>query len=147
MRNSPKLPTLSLVVGILLGLHATYSIGQSDGPLTELQLGEIAAAISLAIFGVQGLISVVIEGQELHPGRTPARLTNSLSIGIALLSLLLIVVAGLLAFGIAADWRLEAVGTLAGIGSIAISLLLVFYKEAYIGDEATFDDRQDGVPW
>jgi hypothetical protein len=26
-------------------------------------------------------------------------------------------------------------------------LLLVFYKEAFIGDEATFDDRQDGVPW
>jgi hypothetical protein len=89
----------------------------------------------------------VVEGQELHLGRSPARLTNSLSIGIALLSLLLIVVAGLLAFGIAADWQVKAVGTLAGIGSIAISLLLVFYKEAYIGDEATFDDRQDGVPW
>jgi hypothetical protein len=147
MRNSPRLPTLSLVLGILLGLHSAYSIGQSDGPLTELQLGEIAAAICVAIFGIQGLISVVVEGQELHPGRSPARLTNGLSIGIALLSFLLIVLAGLLAFGIAAEWQVRAVGTMAGLGSIVISLLLVFYKEAYIGDEATFDDRQDGVPW
>jgi hypothetical protein len=147
MRNSPALPVASLVLALLLGLHIAYDIGQSGGPLTELQLGEIAAAISLAIFGVQGLISVVVEGQELHPGRSPARLTNGLSIGIAALSLVLIAVAGFLAFAIAADWQIEAVGTLAGIGSIVISLLLVFYKEAFIGDEATFDDRQDGVPW
>lgn len=147
MRNSPALPMASLALALLLGLHIAYDIGRSDGPLTELQLGEIAAAISLAIFGVQGLISVVVEGQELHPGRSPARLTDGLSIGIAALSLVLIVVAGFLAFAIAADWQIEAVGTLAGIGSIAISLLLVFYKEAFIGDEATFDDRQDGVPW
>jgi hypothetical protein len=137
----------SLALALLLGLHIAYEIGQSDGPLTELQLGEIAAAISLAIFGIQGLVSVAVEGQELHPGRSPARLTNGLSIGIAALSIILIVVAGLLAFAIAADWEIEAVGTLAGIGSIVISLLLVFYKEAFIGDEATFDDRQDGVPW
>jgi hypothetical protein len=137
----------SLALALLLGLHIAYEIGQSDGPLTELQLGEIAAAISLAIFGIQGLVSVAVEGQELHPGRSPARLTNGLSIGITALSIILIVVAGLLAFAIAADWEIEAVGTLAGIGSIVISLLLVFYKEAFIGDEATFDDRQDGVPW
>ena len=147
MRNSPMLPMLSLIVALALGLYTIYSARQSDGPLTELQLGAIAAAISLAIFGIQGLISIVVEGQELHPGHAPARLTNGLSIGIAALSLVLIAVAALLAFSIAADWQIEAVGTLAGIGSITLALLLVFYKEAYIGDEATFDDRQDGVPW
>lgn len=147
MRNSPTLPLVALLLALLFGVHATYSAGRGDGPLTELQLGEIAIAVTMAIFGVQGLISVVIEGQELRPGRTPERLTSPLSVSIALLALILLGIAVALAYGIAAEWPLEGIGALAGSGCIVLSLLLVFYKEAFIGDEANFDNRQDGVPW
>lgn len=147
MRNSPRLPLASLIAAVVLVIHTAYSVGRADGPLTELQLGEIAFAITLTIFGIQGLISVVIEGQELHPGRVSARLTNGLSIGIVILSLLLLAIAASLAYGIAVGWGVEAIGTVTGTGCLTLSLLLVFYKEAFIGDEANFDNRQDGVPW
>lgn len=147
MRNSLTLPTATLVAALALGLYVGFNAGRSDGPLTELQLGGIALAVSLSIFGLQGLISVLVEGQELQPGRVPARLTGLLSAAIVLLSLVLFAVAVALAYGIADEWRIEIVGTLAGIGSVLLALLLVFYKEAFIGDEACFDNREDGVPW
>lgn len=147
MRNSPRLPSVCLIISFLLGLHLAYSTGNNDGPLTELQLGEIALAISLIIFGLQGLISVVVEGQELHPGRVAPRLTNRLSAGIVTIACILLVISGLLAYGIASEWSVKSIGTLAGTGCLAISLLLVFFKEAFIGDEANFDNRDDGVPW
>ena len=148
MRNSPYLPLAALVLAIVLALHAGISAGATDNQvLNELQLGEIAIALTLAIYAVQGLISVVVEGQELKPGRIRPRLTGLLSVGILFLSLVLFGVAIMLAYGIADDWRIEAIGTLAGIGCFVLSLLLVVYKEAFIGDEASFDDRRDGVPW
>jgi hypothetical protein len=147
MRNSRPLPAIALLLALALGIHAAVDAGRGEGPLTELQLGEIAAALTLAIFGIQGLISVLIEGEELDPGRVPARLTDQLSIAIVVLSIALFGIAVALAFGIADGWRIRAIGSLAGVGCVVLAVLLVFYKEAFVGDEANFDDRQDGVPW
>lgn len=147
MRNSPGLPLVSLIAAVVLVIHTAYGAGGRDGPLTELQLGEVAFAITLLIFGIQGLISVSVEGQELHPGRVPARLTDGLSVGIVILCLFLLAIAASLAYGIAAGWGVETIGTITGIGCLTLSLLLLFYKEAFLGDEASFDNRQDGVPW
>ena len=147
MRNSPALPLASLVLAILLGIHASAAAAGDGGPLNELQLGEFALALALLVFGLQGIISILIEGQELVPGRVPARLTNPLSVAIVIFSLLLFALAVLLAYGIADGWRLQVIGTLAGVGCLVLALLLVLYKEAFIGDEANFDDRQDGIPW
>ena len=52
-----------------------------------------------------------------------------------------------LAYGIVTDWGPILLGTLAGAGALILSGLLVFYKEAFVGDEACFDEREDGVPW
>lgn len=147
MCNSSALPTVSLVIALLLGLHVAIDAGRGEGPLTELQLGEVAVAITLVIFGLQGLISVLVEGRELTPGRVPARLSGGLSVGIVGLSIVFFANAIALGYGIAAIWALEAIGSLAGVGCIVLSLLLVFYKEAFIGDQANFDNRKDGVPW
>ena len=146
MHNSPTLPLLAILLALVLGLHAAFTAG-GPGPLTVLQLGEIAVALSLVIFGAQGLISVAVEGRELHPGRSPSRLTDPLSAGIVVLSALLFGIAVFLAYGISRSWQTEVIGSLAGAGCIVLAILLVFYKEAFVGDEATFDDRQDGVPW
>jgi hypothetical protein len=145
MRNSSRLPSVALVVA--LALAATVWWTRGDGPLTELELGGIAWAIGLAIFGLQGLLSVLVEGEELHPGRVPPRLTDPLSVGIVVFSLVLVAAATMLAYGLTADWSPEAIGATAGAGCLAVALILVFYKEGFLGDEASFDEREDGVPW
>ncbi len=145
MRNSPRLPSVALVVSLLLG--GTVWLVHGDGPLSELELGGVAWAIGLAIFGLQGLLSVLVEGEELRPGRVAPRLTDPLSIGIVVFSLALFATAVGLAYGLTTDWSAGAIGALAGAGCLALAFLLVFYKEGFVGDEAGFDERDDGVPW
>lgn len=148
MRNSPRLPVAALILATLLTV--VLAITTSDGdriPLTELELGGIAAIVALAIYGVQGLISIALEGEELVPGRRGPRLTDAISVAIVIFALALFGIAVALAYGIAGDWQTRTLGLLAGGGSVIVALLLVLYKEAFIGEEACFDDREDGVPW
>jgi hypothetical protein len=116
-------------------------------PLSELQLGAIGGALTLAIFGIQGLLSVGLEGRELRPGVTPPQLTTPLSAAIILVSLLLFADALLLGYGIVSGWGTTPLGIAAGAGCVFLAALLIFYKEAFLGDEARFDDREDGIPW
>jgi hypothetical protein len=136
---------VALLVSLVLA--ATVWLSHGDGPLTELELGGIAWAIGLAIFGLQGLLSVLVEGEELRPGRVPPRLTDPLTAGIIVFSLALLAVATALAYGLTANWSPGAIGSLAGAGCLAVAAILVFYKEGFVGDEASFDERDDGVPW
>lgn len=146
MKNSVGIPIVSLILAIAIGaVVAVTALGQPS--LSELQIGLTAWAFLLLIFGLQGLLSVVVEGQELRPGVVPPRLTDPLSIGIVLFSFLLLIAAAILGFGIIASWSVATIGLAAGVGCIILALLLVLYKEAFVGDEACFDVREDGVPW
>ena len=148
MNNSPRLPIVALVLAGLLGLAAAATIDSGHPlPLSELQLGAVAGALTLGVFGVQGLLSVLVEGRELRPGMTPPQLTNPLSAAIVLVSLLLFADALLLGYGIVMGWGITALGLAAGVGCVFLATLLVGYQEAFLGDEARFDDREDGVPW
>ncbi len=115
--------------------------------LNELQIGVVAWAFTLVIFGVMGLISVVSEGRELRIGRVAPRLTNLLSWAILVVAVLLFAIAVTLGVGIAFGWSTALIGLLAAAGCFILAMLLLFYKEAFIGDEASFDRRDDGVPW
>jgi hypothetical protein len=115
--------------------------------LSELEIGFVGIALTLVIFAVIGLISVLLEGRELEPGRVAPRLTNPLSVAIVVFSGFLFVIAVFLGIGIAQGWEPQLIGVLAGLGSIDLALLLVFYKEGFVGNETTFDERDDGVPW
>jgi hypothetical protein len=145
MRNSPTLPVLSLIVAAVLALVVAAT--HDTGPLKELELGGVAWVVGLAVFGLQGLISIAVEGEEVHPGLVRSRLTNPLSLSIAVLSIALVVIAGFLGYGLRNDWSHGRLGALAGIGCIAIALIAVVYKEGFVGEEGTFDLRDDGVPW
>ncbi len=151
MRNSPVLPYVSIVVAAILGVVTLVSyFSRSRGDvfsLSELEIGLVAVAFTLLIFATEGLISVLLEGRELHLGRVRPRLTNPLSLAIVAFSLLLFAVAIGLSIGLINGWDPEVIGLLAGVGCIDLALLLVFYKEAFVGDEAHFDHRDDGVPW
>ena len=151
MRNSSRLPILAVVVAVLLAILAVV-VYRSHAPrhpfsLNELEIGLVAWALALAIYGLQGLISVVSEGQELHLGRSAPRLTDPLSGAIVVLALLLFADAVVLAIGIGSGWRPEAIGIFAGAGCLDLAILLILYKEAFVGDEACLDEIDDGIPW
>ncbi len=151
MDNSPRLPIVSILLAIGLAIvtgvsYASRQVG--DVPfLSEMELGLVAVGFTLAIFGFQGLISVLLEGRRLHPGIVRPRLTRPLSQAIVVFSVVLFGIAIALAYGIVLDWSPIALGTIAGAGCIILATLLIFYKEAFVGDEACFDEREDGVPW
>jgi hypothetical protein len=146
--NSPLLPLVSLLVGIALAIAVAISAGpRGFFPLSELELGGVAGALAFVVFGVQGLLSVAVEGTELRPGSSPPHLTNPLSTAIIVLSLLLLIDAVLLGFGIVTGWGTLPLGIATGLGCLFVAALVLFYKEAFLGDEARFDDREDGVPW
>ena len=151
MTNSPRLPIVALILAILASLLAIVAAAAIDPgrplPLSELQLGAVGGALTLAVFGIQGLISVLLEGRELRPGMVPPHLTNPLSAAIVIVSILLFGDALLLGYGIVNGWGTAALGVAAGAGCVFLATLLVCYKEAFLGDEARFDDREDGVPW
>ena len=148
MRNSPLLPLASLLLAAVLVIVAVAPVRSSAlFPLSELQLGAIGGALALAVFGVQGLISVAVEGQTLRPGFRPPQLTGPLSAGIVLTALLLLLDALILGYGIVTGWDTVALGIAGGTGCLLLAALLIFYKEAFLGDEANFDDREDGIPW
>ncbi|HET7093561.1 MAG TPA: hypothetical protein VFI22_08795, partial [Thermomicrobiales bacterium] len=92
MRNGSTLPLVALGVAIVLAAIVIASnAGQPAAPLSELAIGGVAIALTLAIFGVQGLLSVLLEGETLTPGRMPPRLTGPLSAGIVIAAILLLI--------------------------------------------------------
>ncbi len=148
MRNAPVLPTVAIVAAFIFGAIAVVPyVRDKPAAPDEMAIFWIMLAVTLMIFGVQGLISVLVEGQELHLGRVSPRLTTVLSILIALLTFALVGVALATGYGIFAGWTPRTLGIFFGLGSIVLALQLIFYKEAFIGDESRFDEREDGTPW
>jgi hypothetical protein len=151
MRNSPTLPIIAVGAAMVLAALAALSYVMG-GPkatvvLNEIQIALAAWAFALAVYGTQGLLSLLLEGRELRPGRVAPRLTDPLSAAIVVVALGLFAIAVLLGLGIVSGWRPALLGLLAGSGSVELALLLIFYKEAFLGDEAILQERNDGVPW
>lgn len=148
MTNSLRLPLAALLAAAALALSVALTVDVAAPiPLSELQLGALGGSLTLAVFGLQGVVSVKSEGRELRPGIRPPTLTNPLSAAIVVLSLLLFAVAVLLGYGIVTGWGTLPLGVAAGAGCLLLAALLFLYKEAFLGDEARFDQREDGVPW
>ena len=150
MQNSPGIPLAALVVAIALAIITVLSViaGVGGGiALNELQLGATAWALALGLYGLEGIVSIVVEGRQVLPGTIEPRLNNPLSAVIAALSVLLFALAGLTGVAIVSGQSTALIGTAAGAGCLDLGLLLLFYKEAFVGHEAHLDLRQDGVPW
>ena len=150
MHNSPGIPLAAFVVAIVLAGATIASVMAGvggDPALNELQIGAVAWAVTLAMFGAQGIVSIVLEGRQLFVGTIGPRLTNLLTAAIAACSILLMILAGLTGLAIVSGQPTAVVGTAAGAGCLDLGLLLLFYKEAFIGHEAHLEPRQDGVPW
>ncbi len=115
--------------------------------LSGLEIAFVAWGLTLRIFAVQGFISVPLEGREVRPGRIRPHLSRGIGVALALGSLVRFAIASTLGVGIALQWSVRVIGSLAGVGAIVLALMLAPYKEGFIGSEAHFDERNDGVPW
>jgi hypothetical protein len=150
MNNSPGVPCAAVVVAILLAGATAASVMAGvggDPALNELQIGAAAWALALAIFGVQGIVSIVAEGRQLFVGTIGPRLTTPLSAAIAACSIQLLLLAGLTGLVILSGEPTAVVGSVAAAGCLDLGLLLLLYKEAFVGHEAHLEPRQDGIPW
>ena len=160
MQNSPGIPLAAFVAAIVLGgaTIASVMLGVGGDPaLNELQIGAAAWALTLAMFSAQGIVSIVLEGRQLFLGTIGPRLTNPLraprygvdplSAAVAALSVLLFILAGLTGLAIVSGQPTAVIGTAAGAGCLDLGLLLLLYKEAFVGHEAHLESRQDGIPW
>ena len=150
MQNSPGIPLAAFVVAIVLAGATIGSVMAGvggDPALNELQIGAAAWAVTLAMFGAQGIVSIVLEGRQVFPGSIKPRLSNPLSAAIAVLSAVLFVLAGVTGFAIVSGQSTALIGTAAGAGCLDLGLLLLLYKEAFVGHEAHLEPRHDGIPW
>ena len=160
MQNSPGIPLAALCVAIVLAGATIVSVlaGVGGDPaLNELQIGAAAWALTLGMFAAQGIVSIVLEGRQLFVGTIGPRLSNPLraarygvhplSAAIAALSVLLFILAGLTGLAIVSGQPTPIVGTAAGAGCLDLGLLLLLYKEAFVGHEAHLEPRHDGIPW
>jgi hypothetical protein len=150
MQNSASLPVLALIGALVLGLITFASVMAGfggDPALTELQIGATAWAFALAIFGLTGIVSILVEGRRLVLGTIQPRMTNPRSAAIAGGSILLLVLAGVTALAIVAGQPTAVIGSAAGAACLDLGLLLILYKEAFVGHEAHLESRYDGIPW
>jgi len=149
MYNSPGVPIAALVCALALAAISVMSagFGGEQPALNELQIGATAWALTLGIFAMQGIVSIVLEGRQLVVGSIAPKLSSRLSVAIAGLSVLLFILAGWTGLAIVSGQSTAVIGTAAGAGCLDLGLLLLFYKEAFIGHEAHLEPRNDGVPW
>src|SRR5579859_3510476 len=126
MSNSPGIPLAAVVVAILLAGATSVSVMAGvggDPALNELQIGAAAWALTLGMFGVQGFVSIVVEGRQLFVGTLGPRLTNPLSLAIAATSILLLLLAGLTGLVIVSGQPTTVVGSLAAAGCLDLGLI------------------------
>ena len=147
MRNTPVIPIVALAAAALLAAVAALTRAGGQIALSEREIGLVAWAFTLAVFGLQGASSVLLEGQELRLGSSPPRLTAPLGLAIAALSALLVGIALLVGFAILSGQSTAVAGATAGAGCFCLAVILGLCKEGFAGREAHLDARDDGVPW
>jgi hypothetical protein len=115
--------------------------------LEAYDVWEIAWIFVLALFGVQGLISVFLEGQKLHPGpeKTPAES------GMAVLWMLLLL-AGEVFISVRFIFDLpeapvQTLAVEASAGFFVLAAMALVYRRSFLPEEAALHEREDHVPW
>lgn len=116
--------------------------------LESYQIALIVWGFVIALYGVQGLLSVWLEGQQLQPGEkhSPREPLGAVVV-IALLAGLALFFAVQFVRSLQQQpdpQRLALYGALLFFG---LAAMFVLYRKYFIGDEVITQDRDDGVPW
>jgi len=116
--------------------------------LKAYEIGLVAWSFLLALFGLQGLITVFLEGEELEPRageeREGSRWAVALLVGLLALEVTLAV---LFARGLYSGARAETLALYGGGIFLALAAMLVVYRRAFVEDEVIAQEREDGFPW
>jgi hypothetical protein len=116
--------------------------------LDAYQIALIAWGFVLALYGVQGVLSVWLEGRELKlkgQGERPREPLWVLVVILALTALeLLLAVRFVLGLPTAPARQLALD---AGLLFMVLAVMLVLYRKYYVADEVMAQERDDGVPW
>ena len=116
--------------------------------LKAYEIGLVAWTFLLALFGLQGLITVFLEGEELEPHEGKER-EGSLG-AIALLAGLLaleVALAVLFARGLYTGAQAKTLALYGGGIFLALAAMLIVYRRAFVKDEVIAQEREDDFPW
>ena len=149
MRNSPGLPILSLIGAFVLGALAIipYKTTGAVAP-NEIEIGLLGVALWPSVSsGCRDCSPCCWKGKNCIWGGLPRASPRCSAFSIVVFTFGLVAVAVATGYGIFAGWNPQTLGIFFGLGSLVLAAQLIFYKEAFIGDETRFDEREDGLPW
>lgn len=159
-RNDAVMPAYALVFSLALflmsflnGRNIAARLGHTPEELTIGQIGLMAFAAVLFMYGFIGLLSNWLEGTELKPGRHEPNPSSAPVVAGVVLSLALVIASGFfvrtLVFagqkdGFNVTW-LQG-GLFAGM-LLIIALLLSIYKKFFMTEEVLAEDEKGEFPW
>jgi DMSO/TMAO reductase YedYZ heme-binding membrane subunit len=158
-KNDTVVPIFALIFSIAM-FFMTYLNGQRIAALqgrmpeelTVGQIGLMAFAMVLFIYGFIGLLSNWLEGAEMKPGKhTPEPSSLPVVAGVVL-SLLLTAIAGFfartLAFGSVEGYHKASLeGGLFAAMMLLIALLVTIYKKFFMDEEVLAEGGKSDFPW
>lgn len=116
--------------------------------LESYQIALIVWGFVLALYGVQGLLSVWLEGQQLQPGeRGSAREPWWAVAAIAVLAGAEIALAVQFIQNLQRQSDPQQLALDGALLFVGLATMLVLYRKYFIADEVIIQDRDDGVPW
>ena len=158
-RNDAVVPAFAIIFSIALfwmtyldGQRIALLEGHTPKELSVGQIGLMAFAMVLFVYGFVSLISYWLEGAELKPGKhLPAPGSLPMVAGV-ILSVLLVAIAGFfvraLAFGTIAKYHSASLqGGLFAAMMLLIALLATIYKKYFMGEEVLAEDEKSDFPW
>jgi len=116
--------------------------------LDSYQIALIAWGFLLALYGVQGVLSVWLEGRELRLNAHRERPREPLWVFVVVLGLtaLEFFLAVRFVMGLpTAPARQLALDS--GLLFLVLAAMLVLYRKYFVEDEVVAGERDDGVPW
>jgi len=118
--------------------------------LEEYQVGLLTWIAVLLVYGAQGVLSVLVEGKEVHerePDRNSQPPLGSVMV-IGILFLILLLSAGVFVLQVVRPAGSILVLAVSGVGwMLALATMLLLYRRYYVPEELASEAREDEIPW
>jgi hypothetical protein len=116
--------------------------------LKAYEIGLVAWTFLLGLFGVQGLITVFLEGEVVEPHEGEEREGSPWAVLLmAGLWAAEVVFSVLFARGLYGGARSEVLALYSGAIFLALAAMLIVYRRCFIKDEVVAQEREDDFPW
>lgn len=115
--------------------------------LDSYQIALIVWGFVLALYGLQGLLSVWLEGAAQPGEKSPAPEPLGAVAAIAILAGIEIFLAVRFVQSLQHQPEPQRLAFYGALLFFGLAAMLVLYRKYFIGDEVITQDRDDGVPW